>query len=77
MVLQLPALYMEISRHEQSDTTSQVSYSRGSGVVGVVGKGSQWFSSYQLSIWKYPDMNKMTDLTGRLQSGIWGCGGGG
>ena len=40
-------------------------------------RGSQWFSSYQLSIWKYPDMNKVTDLTGRLQSRIWGCGGGG
>ena len=44
--------------------------------VGIEGRGSQWFSNYQLSIWKYLDMNKVTDLTGRLQSGIWGCGGG-
>ena len=40
------------------------------------GRGSQWFSSYQLSIWKYPDMNKVTNPTGRLQSGILSCGGG-
>ena len=27
--------------------------------VGIEGRGSQWFCNYQLSIWKYPDMNKV------------------
>ena len=76
MVLQLPVLHMEISGHEQSDRPHR-QITVGVVWVGVEGRGSQWFSSYQLSIWKYPDMNKVTDLTGRLQSGIWGCGGGG
>ena len=70
----VPTFHLEISRHEQSHRTHRYvmaghSTNSPSGNIPTLTKSQNsqvchGWSQYQLSIWKYPDMNKVTELTG-------------